>query len=156
MRFSVECAFPYLGKRRAISRKSAFCVRFLTEKRTLHKAVRETPRTYGNNLAQAMAMPKHSAAMTQVMQMDLLPSPFTLPVTTAIRATSTEKLPTVVRLSVSTACRSTYAAWALAFTKVKMPARMAMIAITLPYILLSTNLSCSIRSRIFMSLNNMV
>ena len=64
MRFSVECAFPYLGKRRAISRKSAFCVRCLTEKRILHEAVRETPRTYGNNLAQAMATPKHSAAMT--------------------------------------------------------------------------------------------
>ncbi len=35
MRFSVECAFPYLGKRRAISRKTAFCVRCLTEKRIL-------------------------------------------------------------------------------------------------------------------------
>ena len=103
-----------------------------------------------------MAATKHSAAMTQVMQMDLLPTPFPLPVTTPIRATSTEKLPTVVRLSVSTACRSTYAAWALAFTKVKMPARMAMIAITLPYILLSTDLPCSISSRIFMLLNNMV
>ena len=57
-----------------------------------------------------MAATKHSAAMAQVMQMDLLLSPFTLPVTTPIRATSTEKLPTVVRLSVSTACRSTYAA----------------------------------------------
>ena len=57
-----------------------------------------------------MAATKHSAAITQVMQMDLLPSFFTLPVTTPIRATSTEKLLTVVRLSVSTACRSTYAA----------------------------------------------
>ena len=140
----------------AASRKSAFCVRFLTEKRILHEAVRETPRIYGNCVAQAMAATKHSAAITQVMQMDLLPSPFTWPVTTPIRATSTEKLPTVVRLSVSTACRSTYAAWALAFTRVKMPARMAMIAITLPYILLSTDLPCSISSRIFMLLNNMV
>ena len=68
------------------------------------------PRTYGNCVAQAMATPKHSTAITQVMQMDLLPPPFTLPVTTPIRATSTEELPTVVRLSVRTACRSTYAA----------------------------------------------
>ena len=36
MRFSVECAFPHLGKRRAASRKSAFCALGLTEKRILH------------------------------------------------------------------------------------------------------------------------
>ena len=35
MRFSVECAFPHLGKRGATSRKSAFCYLRLTEKRTL-------------------------------------------------------------------------------------------------------------------------
>ena len=35
VRFSVECAFPHLGKRGAASRKSAFCNRCLTEKRTL-------------------------------------------------------------------------------------------------------------------------
>ena len=36
MRFSVECAFPHLGKRRAASRKSAFCTLGLTQKRSLH------------------------------------------------------------------------------------------------------------------------
>ena len=36
MRFSVECAFPHLGKRRAASRKSAFCTLGLTEKRSLY------------------------------------------------------------------------------------------------------------------------
>ena len=35
MRFSVECTFPHLGKRRATSRKSALCNLRLTEKRTL-------------------------------------------------------------------------------------------------------------------------
>ena len=35
VRFSVECAFPHLGKRGATSRKSAFWSRRLTEKRTL-------------------------------------------------------------------------------------------------------------------------
>ena len=36
MRFYVKCAFPHLGKRGAVSRKSAFCVWPLTEKRTLY------------------------------------------------------------------------------------------------------------------------
>ena len=36
MRFSVECAFPHLGKRRAASRKSAFCAHCLTQKRILY------------------------------------------------------------------------------------------------------------------------
>ena len=36
MRFSVECAFPHLGKRRAASRKSAVCTLGLTQKRILH------------------------------------------------------------------------------------------------------------------------
>ena len=35
MRFSVECAFPHLGKRRAASRKGAVCAHYLTEKRSL-------------------------------------------------------------------------------------------------------------------------
>ena len=35
MRLFVECAFPYLGKRGAVSRKSAFCNLRLTEKRSL-------------------------------------------------------------------------------------------------------------------------
>ena len=35
MRFSVKCAFPHLRKRRATSRKSAFCPGHLTEKCTL-------------------------------------------------------------------------------------------------------------------------
>ena len=35
MRFSVECAFPHLGKRGAASRKSALCHLRLTEKRIL-------------------------------------------------------------------------------------------------------------------------
>ena len=35
VRFSVECAFPHLGKRGAASRKSAFCTLDLTEKRIL-------------------------------------------------------------------------------------------------------------------------
>ena len=38
MRFSVECAFPHLGKRRVASRKSAFCALGLTEKCSLHPA----------------------------------------------------------------------------------------------------------------------
>ena len=37
MRFSVECAFPYLRKRRATSRKSALWGLTLTEKRILHQ-----------------------------------------------------------------------------------------------------------------------
>ena len=135
MRFSVRWLDVCAGEEKRTLRKSALCTSSVTERRILRVAcdgkahsaatalrkstVRERgsgegmggpPRTYGNCVAQAMAAPKHSAAMTQVMQMDLLPSPFTLPVTTAIRATSTEKLPTVVRLSVRTACRSTYAA----------------------------------------------
>ena len=36
MRFCVKCAFSHLGKRGAASRKSAFCVWPLTEKRTLY------------------------------------------------------------------------------------------------------------------------
>ena len=35
MRFSVECAFPHLRKRRPASRKTALCPRRLTEKRIL-------------------------------------------------------------------------------------------------------------------------
>ena len=35
MRFSVECAFPHLGKRRAVSRKGALCTHRLTERRSL-------------------------------------------------------------------------------------------------------------------------
>ena len=35
MRFSVECAFPYLRKRGATSRKGAFCADGLTQKRSL-------------------------------------------------------------------------------------------------------------------------
>ena len=35
MRFFVECAFPHLGKRGAVSRKSAFCYLRLTEKHIL-------------------------------------------------------------------------------------------------------------------------
>ena len=34
---AIECAFPHLGKRRATSRKSAFCNLRLTEKRILPK-----------------------------------------------------------------------------------------------------------------------
>ena len=35
MRFSVECAFPHLGKRGGTSRKGALWARRLTEKRSL-------------------------------------------------------------------------------------------------------------------------
>lgn len=35
MRLSVECVFPYLGKHLFVSRKSAFWLRPLTEKRIL-------------------------------------------------------------------------------------------------------------------------
>ena len=38
MRFSVECAFPHLGKRGAASRKSTLCSLRLTERRTLQPA----------------------------------------------------------------------------------------------------------------------
>ena len=38
VRFSVECAFPHLGKRGAGSRKSALCSDGLTEKRTLRSS----------------------------------------------------------------------------------------------------------------------
>ena len=38
MRFSVECAFPHLGKHGAGSRKSALCPDGLTEKRTLRSS----------------------------------------------------------------------------------------------------------------------
>ena len=43
MRFSVECAFPHLGKRRAASRKSAFCHLRLTEKRILYPVTHGKP-----------------------------------------------------------------------------------------------------------------
>ena len=36
MRFSVECAFSHLRKRRPASRKSAFCTHRLTERRILY------------------------------------------------------------------------------------------------------------------------
>ena len=42
MRFSVECAFPHLRKRRPASRKSTFCTYRLTEKRTLARRNRRT------------------------------------------------------------------------------------------------------------------
>ena len=49
MRFSVECAFPHLGKRRAASRKSAFCALGLTKKCSLcvgpHGKVQSAPST---------------------------------------------------------------------------------------------------------------
>ena len=49
MRFSVECAFSHLGKRRAASRKSAFCAHRLTQKRILcvgpHGKVQSAPST---------------------------------------------------------------------------------------------------------------
>ena len=41
MRFSVECAFPHLGKRDATSRKSAFWMSDVTEKRILHMRLTE-------------------------------------------------------------------------------------------------------------------
>ena len=51
MRFSVECAFPYLRKRGAVSRKSAFCAGGLTEKHTLggwgHGKAHCDPATHG-------------------------------------------------------------------------------------------------------------
>ena len=40
MRFSVECAFPHLGKRGAGSRKSTLCGCDVTEKRTLARTHR--------------------------------------------------------------------------------------------------------------------
>ena len=40
MRFSVECAFPHLGKRGVASRKSAVCGCDVTEKRSLARAHR--------------------------------------------------------------------------------------------------------------------
>ena len=40
MRFSVECAFPHLGKRGVASRKSAVCGCDVTEKRSLARARR--------------------------------------------------------------------------------------------------------------------
>ena len=54
MRFSVECAFPHLGKRRLTSRKSAFCPDGLTQKRILdstphakaHSGGSEDPRVH--------------------------------------------------------------------------------------------------------------
>ena len=42
MRFSVECAFPHLGKRRATSRKSALCSR--RNRNSVHKCPRTAPR----------------------------------------------------------------------------------------------------------------
>ncbi len=42
VRFSVECAFPHLRKRRPASRKDAFCTHSLTEKRTLARRNRRT------------------------------------------------------------------------------------------------------------------
>ena len=54
MRFSVECAFLYLGKRRLTSRKTAFCPDGLTQKRILdstphakaHSGGSEDPRVH--------------------------------------------------------------------------------------------------------------
>ena len=42
MRLSVECAFPHLGKRRAISRKSALCSR--RKRNSVHKCPKTAPR----------------------------------------------------------------------------------------------------------------
>ena len=42
MRLSVECAFPHLGKRRAISRKSALCSR--RNRNSVHKCPKTAPR----------------------------------------------------------------------------------------------------------------
>ena len=60
MRFSVECAFPHLRKRGAGSRKSAFCNRRLTEKRTLHSPL-DRGETKNRTLAQQPHGKAHSA-----------------------------------------------------------------------------------------------
>ena len=140
----------------AASRKTAFCVRFLTEKRILHEAVRETPRTYGNDLAQAMATPKHSAAMTQVMQMGSFALSLYVACHYAYKGDKYGEAAHGCQIEREYSLQVYLRCLTLTLTRVKMPARMAMIAITLPYILLSTDLPCSISSRIFMLLNNMV
>ena len=48
MRLSVECAFPHLGKRRAASRKSAFCADVLTQNRILPQRSHGKPHSGGS------------------------------------------------------------------------------------------------------------
>ena len=60
MRFSVKCTFPHLRKRGAGSRKSAFCNRRLTEKRTLHSPL-DRGETKNRTLAQQPHGKAHSA-----------------------------------------------------------------------------------------------
>ena len=60
MRFSVECAFPHLGKRRAASRKSAFCALGLTEKRSLHVGPHGKARSVRWTSRKGAVCPRHS------------------------------------------------------------------------------------------------
>ena len=100
-------------------------------------------RTYGNYVAQKMAATKHSAAMAQVMQMDL----FTLSLYVACHYTykgdEYGEAAHGCQIEREHSLQVYLRRLTLTFTRVKMPARMAMIAITLPYILLSTDLISS-------------
>ena len=63
MRFSVECAFPHLGKRRAASRKSAFCALDLTEKRSLHVGPHAKAHSVLTASRKGAVCPRHSRRM---------------------------------------------------------------------------------------------
>jgi len=71
MRLSVECVFPYLGKRRFASRKSALWLRPLTQKRTLtymcyQRLDRHTCQrpTYAANTPASTVSPRHAALVS--------------------------------------------------------------------------------------------
>ena len=90
-----------------------------------------------------MATPKHSAAMTQVMQMGSFAPSLYAACHYAYKgdkygeAAHGRQIEREHSLQVYLCCLT------LTLTRVKMPAKMAMIAITLPYILLSTDLISS-------------
>ena len=63
MRFSVECAFPHLGKRRAASRKSAFCALGLTKKCSLYVGPHEKVHSVLTASRKGAVCPRHSRRM---------------------------------------------------------------------------------------------
>ena len=60
MRFSVECAFPYLRKRRPASRKSTFYTHYLTERRILYPP-RSQSASFREDSQPECAFPSHAA-----------------------------------------------------------------------------------------------
>mgnify|MGYP001686979599 CR=1 FL=1 len=75
MRFSVECAFPHLGKRRAASRKSAFCAGGLTQKRTLPQRSHGKPHSVPDGSRKTALCPRHPSVISRKSAFYVCPSP---------------------------------------------------------------------------------